>query len=148
MLDFRNSKKTGIFLYYLLWPLVWIYAPLFVRVRVLLVVYVEVAVVKIWFGPNSWQLPGGGVKKNEKVALAATREIREELGYQMDASTLQRLTQKPLLLSSGGIFYRYHYVLYKLDKKPTLSVSHGITDTNWVGLSSLSMPKAIHSRAL
>jgi 8-oxo-dGTP pyrophosphatase MutT (NUDIX family) len=108
----------------------------------------EVAVVKNWFGPNSWQLPGGGMKKTENVVSTAVREIQEEFNFKMDAGAIQQLTQNPLLTSVGGIFYRYQYVLCRLDSSPTLTVSHGITDIKWGSPSSVKMPDSIRSRAL
>jgi len=108
----------------------------------------DVAVVKNWFGPNSWQLPGGGAKKGEPAALTAVREIQEELGLVLDPSGLQQLSQKPLLLNSGGIFYRYQYILCKLEEKPALIMSHGITDTKWAALESVAIPTVISARII
>ena len=87
----------GTFLFYLLWPLVWFYAPLTIRVRVVLLYEDEVLVVKNWFGPNSWQLPGGGRKRNEKIIEAGIREIKEELSIDLIEKQCQQLTKEPLV---------------------------------------------------
>jgi 8-oxo-dGTP pyrophosphatase MutT (NUDIX family) len=39
-------------------------------------------------GPHAWVLPGGGVEAGESAIHAAAREIHEEAGVQIDASTM------------------------------------------------------------
>ncbi|MCW3065435.1 MAG: hypothetical protein JWN32_2607 [Solirubrobacterales bacterium] len=40
----------------------------------------EVLLVRHTYGPNRWELPGGGRHRGEEPAAAARRETREELG--------------------------------------------------------------------
>jgi 8-oxo-dGTP pyrophosphatase MutT (NUDIX family) len=40
----------------------------------------RVLLVRHSYGPREWDLPGGGLKRNEAPLTAARREIREELG--------------------------------------------------------------------
>ena len=45
----------------------------------------EVLLVRHTYGPRTrWELPGGGVKRREEPLDAARREIREELGIDVD----------------------------------------------------------------
>ena len=44
----------------------------------------EVLLVRHTYGPGTrWELPGGGVKRNEEPLAAARREAREELGVEL-----------------------------------------------------------------
>lgn len=41
----------------------------------------EVGLVRHWYAPGVWTLPGGGIKRTENIYEAAAREVREECGY-------------------------------------------------------------------
>ncbi|MBP9669304.1 MAG: NUDIX domain-containing protein [Candidatus Pacebacteria bacterium] len=41
----------------------------------------EVLLVRHWYAPGVWTLPGGGIHRNENVEDAAVRELHEETGY-------------------------------------------------------------------
>lgn len=50
-------------------------------VRVILEKGGRVVLVRHWFAPWVWTLPGGGVQAGESAERAAVREVREETGY-------------------------------------------------------------------
>lgn len=52
-------------------------------VRIILVKKGRVVLVRHWYAPGVWTLPGGGVEAFESVEEAAIREVREETGYQI-----------------------------------------------------------------
>ncbi len=52
-------------------------------VRVLLVRNGRVVLVRHWFSPGIWTLPGGGIKKGETPTEAGVREVFEEIGYKI-----------------------------------------------------------------
>jgi 8-oxo-dGTP pyrophosphatase MutT (NUDIX family) len=54
-------------------------------VRVILVRDGRVVLVRHWFSPGIWTLPGGGIHKGESVNDAGIREIREEIGYKVNS---------------------------------------------------------------
>lgn len=143
MLNSRHNSKLGTILFYLLWPLVWFYAPLRVRVRVMLIVGTQVAVVKNWFGPSAWQLPGGGMKFGEQVFETAVREMHEELGVELKETTVQQLTTEPEIVKAEGLLFRYHYVVCKLDAKPEFELSKEVIDASWVDLTSFALPQNV-----
>jgi len=119
----------GKLLFYLLWPLVWIYAPLTRRVRVVILAKNEVLVVKNWFGSGYWQLPGGGIKMGESVVAAAQRELDEELS--IVGLNLKELHDDPILIKQSGLLMRYHFVLLKSKKPLNIKASRFITAAEW-----------------
>ncbi len=52
-------------------------------VRIILARKGKVVLVRHWYAPGVWTLPGGGVEPYESVEEAAIREVREETGYQI-----------------------------------------------------------------
>lgn len=50
-------------------------------VRVILARTGRVVLVRHWFSPGIWTLPGGGIKKGETPTEAGKREVFEEIGY-------------------------------------------------------------------
>ncbi len=53
-------------------------------VRVILVDERRILLVSHWYAPWAWTLPGGGVNKGETVEQAAIREIKEEVGFDVN----------------------------------------------------------------
>ena len=143
MLDFRTKKIIGTLLFYLLWPLVWVYAPLQVRVRVIIRCSNEILVVKNWFGPNSWQLPGGGKKAGESAKDTAIREINEELGVVISIADLKLLTKNVLNINSYGLKFRNQYVFLDLTSKPNLKLSSEIAVAEWTRIKRAPIPEAL-----
>lgn len=50
-------------------------------VRVIVVRNKKIVLVRHWYAPGVWTLPGGGVEPYESVEAAAIREVQEEAGY-------------------------------------------------------------------
>ena len=121
----------GTFLYYLLWPAVWFYAPLKTRVRAKILVGDEVLYVKNWFGPGTWQLPGGGLKIGETSVQTAVREVKEELGIELNNKDMTSYTKEPRLGNRKGLLLREHFVTFRLKKKPEITKNREITDWQW-----------------
>lgn len=131
----------GTVFYYLLWPLVWLYAPLRVRVHALIMVGDEVLVVKNWFGPNRWQLPGGGRKRGESTAQTARREVQEELDIMLNDDG-RVLGKYPVPHFQYGLLFHSRFVLFKLPAKPKIKLSDELTDYGWQSVASLPfLPK-------
>lgn len=139
----RTHTQLGRYLYYMLWPLIWFYAPLRIRVSVIVVQNNTVLVVKNWFGPNAWQLPGGGKKIGESVIEAGVRELREETGLVIDTGNCRQLTSSPITVPMHGTLYRMHYIVYAVSQKPSLVLSEEVIDYAWVSHTEITTPPGI-----
>jgi 8-oxo-dGTP pyrophosphatase MutT (NUDIX family) len=107
-------------------------------VKVIVVHEDKVLFVHHSYGRKEWTLPGGGVKRKESVQDAARREVREEVGIQLDT-----VTEKGSFLYEGE------------GKKVTIFVFTGeaedlnytidnfeIQDASWEDISSLTLSKS------
>ena len=92
--------------YWLLWPLIWVYAPLTVRGRILVVRGDTFLAVQPKFGSGRWQLPGGGINKAEVPLAAAVRELYEETGLQANANDVSELLPAATYHETG-LYLRY-----------------------------------------
>jgi 8-oxo-dGTP diphosphatase len=120
--------------FYLLWPLLWFYAPLTRRVRVIIINENKVLLVKNSFGPGVFQFPGGGIKFKESVKSAAVREVHEELGVTI---TNPRLLHEGFLISKQyGLIYKIHYLSAAIGDSE-LKTNHEILEYSWVSPNDL-----------
>lgn len=75
--------------YWAAWPVFFVYLQFsYGRTRVVVHRGDKILVVKQWVGTGKWQLPGGGMHKNEPVVLSALRELREETGLALEPGQL------------------------------------------------------------
>jgi ADP-ribose pyrophosphatase YjhB (NUDIX family) len=70
--------------YLLLWGYRVVVRPEVSGVKCVLTDGDHVLLVRHTYGPREWDLPGGGIKRGEGPATAARREMREELGVEID----------------------------------------------------------------
>jgi 8-oxo-dGTP pyrophosphatase MutT (NUDIX family) len=127
----------GRILFYLLWPLIWIYAPLTRRVRGVIIHNGKILVVKNWLGPGLWQLPGGGTKIGETVAVAIKRELEEELCLKV--ASITKMHKEPIIVKQFGLMMRYNFVLVKpLKENSDLIISKSILKVGWLNIEDLT----------
>lgn len=131
-------RRLGLVAYWLLLPLIYIYAastkP---RARVLLVHDNHALVVKNWLGAGSWALPGGGIELNETPANAAIREVQEELGFAIETGALKHLGEH-VSKEKGGLRSKYHLFAVELAERPTFIIkTDEIVDCEWIPLTDL-----------
>jgi 8-oxo-dGTP diphosphatase len=131
-------RRLGLAAYWLLLPLVCIYAAATKpRARVLLVHDNRVLVVKNWLGAGNWALPGGGIEPDESPDEAAIREIHEELGFTIEPGALKRLG-KYTSVEKGGLKSKYYLFAVELTKQPELTIKKDeIMDCEWVSVTDL-----------
>lgn len=115
------------------------------RTRVVLGYKTEVLLVRSDFGERKWGLPGGGIKRGEPEIMAASREVEEELGVQIDPQKLRFLSEH----KSGWGRFNWPYVTlvfykYKLDKKPEkLQLQRfEISEARWFSLDEVSQMRS------
>lgn len=140
--------NLGKYLFWITWPLIWFYAPIVRRVRVYLQYGDEVLLVKNWFGPQKWQLPGGGIKFGESIIDAARRELKEELGFILpENAAIPR--EEVIIVKQFGLIMRYHVVTCRLTEKPTITPNHEITALLWASSDFTTVaPEVVTARKL
>lgn len=79
----------------------------------------RVLVIKNWLSRQNWQLPGGGIKKAEGPKVAAARELKEELGIQINPHDLMPLTNG--IWESDNLGHSYQTYALNLKSQPKLS---------------------------
>lgn len=137
--------KLGTVIYYLLWPAIWFYAPLRLRVSVVITCGNELLEVKNWLGPSKWQLPGGGLKHGETIESCALRESREELSMELSQSKPRALTDVALVVKQYGLLVRTHIVSIDVPNKPDIAINNELTDYRWVTIENSSINEQVKS---
>jgi len=130
-------KLVGRILFWLSWPLQWIYFKLYpLRTRVLIVAGGKVLIIKPFMGPNKWMLPGGGLKRGESEEKAAVREVEEEVGVVLEETQLKLQGRRKFKMR--GLSYRTVNFSVELDKKPEVKLrSLEVRSYSWVKFEEL-----------
>lgn len=130
-------KLIGKIIYILTWPAIRLLLIGTTRVYVIIRSNDEILVTKNWLGLHKkWRLPGGGLKRQEDPLNGLTREIKEELGLDINGLKLNLVTPKPFKNSAA-----YNYLIYTLNypKKPILTVNNReVAEHKWLKAQDLS----------
>ena len=125
-------KIGGRILFWLTWPLVWLYAPMVLRARVLVCYKNEYLLVRPYFGSGAWQLPGGGKKYRELAVQTALRELKEEVDISVATKQMRLLSPMHTFIESGMLL-RYIIFGVTLKERPTITLQkHEIAEYIWV----------------
>jgi len=87
---------------------------------------------------GKWSVPGGVIELGEKVEEALRREIKEELGIDVEIMGILDIYDSIFRDKRGNI--RYHYVIIDFVAKPktkNIKPSDEILDYKWVELSEI-----------
>lgn len=101
----------------------------------------RVLIIKRAFEPSSnrWSIPGGAVELGETVRDAARREVREELGLEVEIKDVVEVLDS-IVYEKERI--KYHFVLidfWATVKGGRLRLSHECLDAAWVGEEELDL---------
>lgn len=133
----------GRLLYFLLYPVLWLYAPFRRRAHVVIYVNNQVLIVKEWIGIGVWGLPGGSVKRGEDPVTAGLREVQEELGLAFLPAQATLLNKELIVEQHHGLIVRGHYVLIRLRERPNSKTNYEIAATKWVALADAPIAPTI-----
>jgi ADP-ribose pyrophosphatase YjhB (NUDIX family) len=109
-------------------------------VGVLVIANLMILLIKRAFPPSAgkWSIPGGVVELGERVEDAARREVREEVGLEIDDLKLLGVYDSIIMDSNGSV--RYHYVIIEYlaeakstDVKPSIEVA----EYRWVTIEDI-----------
>lgn len=135
-LRFKIWESIGRIMYLLTWPGIWLVVKLTPpRTRVVLIVEGKILLTKDWLGAGRWNLPGGGLHRNEPEIEGAARELFEETGIKLESSQLTFLTTAKAAygMSTNLIFYQV-----TLSEKPEVTIQKfEILDYRWIELSKV-----------
>lgn len=130
-------RISGTAAFWLSWPLLYVYLRKTERTRVLLVTDKTVLLIRTWHGTGEWSLPGGGIHKNEKKELAATRELLEETSIALGTDQLRALGTK--MHTEYKLIFTCHYFVAEpkeaIIAKPRLPE---VLETQWVRIDELA----------
>jgi 8-oxo-dGTP pyrophosphatase MutT (NUDIX family) len=130
-------QLLGIAIFWLSWPISYVYLQRTERTRVLLVTRDHVLLIRNWHGTGDWTLPGGGIHKHEEPIFAATRELKEEVGIALGVDQLRPLGTK--IHTEHGLTFTCQHFIGSLDKKTqTKPRLPEILDAEWVRLDGLA----------
>ena len=103
----RLLQFVGTIVFFCAWPAFWVYFKLDRgRTRVVLIHDDKVLVMKQWISPGKWNLPGGGIHKDESAVDGAVRELYEETSLRLDPRQLQSLGRATY--RQYGLSFDYH----------------------------------------
>jgi len=130
-------KTVGRLLFIATLPAICLFASKRERVRVMLVNdNNETLLIKCSIGLQEWEFPGGGVKSSESLRQAAVRELREEVGIEVDERALIDLGQTKTRHRLAPFYIRTFRIQYT-DAATVRKHSLEVSELQWFPLSSL-----------
>ena len=129
-------KRVGLLIgriaYWVGWPGVHLFLHGSHRTRLLVRRGDRCLIVQGYLG-GYWTLPGGGIGRTELANVAAARELREEVGLEVEPTAFEHIITTDMSLHG----HQYHAVVYGCSVSPTTEVttrSYEIAAVRWVPL--------------
>ena len=92
----------------------------------------RIMLVRHNYGPEGWAMPGGGLKRGEDPAEAARREMREELGCELEALERLRVIDEVL----GGCPHTAHVFRARPTSDPQVD-NRELAELRWLAREGL-----------
>lgn len=139
--------------YYAVHPLVALILRDTNRTRIIVRHQDKVLVVLPWLNNGRWDLPGGGLHRNEDSVQGALRELQEEIGLTVEAQHARQYTVEQF--KAGLIKYTAHYIIVTLPyevrtftlQKHEIVAARWAQDSELVDLPMISPALQKHARA-
>ncbi len=130
-------QKIGIFLHFFLKPLIYLVLNKSTRVRGLVFYQDQILLTKTWLSNGKWSLPGGGMKSQEDFIQTALREIQEETGVKLKASSLVALPDYRQKYLNFYIIQKV-FKVYLKERPAILRQPYEISDIGWIKIKELN----------
>ena len=98
--------------------------------------------------PGMWHVPGGRVEAGESVQAAAVREIREELGVEVDIADLEFCGVVAYDETDSEDVDTFQFAARRWKGEPSRAESHKHQDIAWVAIDHLPANITVHSPIL
>ncbi|HSX35720.1 MAG TPA: NUDIX hydrolase [Patescibacteria group bacterium] len=135
----RSTFLTlGRITYWLAWPLFKVYLGRSIRSRIVIVHKHKVLLIKSWISPGWWELPGGGLHRNEDARIGVCRETYEETGLTLQPADLK--DHGTAEFNTYGHHYPYHIFSIQLRKEPAVRLRwYEIAEASWQDIKELDL---------
>ena len=138
----KIAQCIGRLLHILAWPAYQVYLRRTDRTRIALIDGDYILVAKNWISDGKWSLPGGGLHKGEDITAGALRELKEEMGLELNP---ERLTPHGLAeYRHAGLRYVFHIFEVKV-RRTNLVIRPQrieIAEARWVAMHTLNIRNA------
>lgn len=137
----KLQKILGWTVFWLSYPLAFVYLRIGVRSRVLIVVDDAALLLKGRFGLGEWALPGGGIHRGEEPVAGAQREVAEETGIELAREDLHFMYKGRAHIK--GLSFNYICYYAQLSRRPIVRKRLSeVAVAEWVPLKAVNSSNA------
>jgi len=128
----KRSQIIGRILYWLSWPVLFIYLRNSKRCRAIVSEGDNILIIRNWLGPGHYTLPGGGLRPYEDPKRGIIRELEEETGLVVKADNLMLIKPQYLAIEKGHSYQCFGFYV-KVDKYQQITrQKYEIAEIKWV----------------